>query len=229
MVCFLFITPLATISGWLCLRGAVDHLHFSSRLEAVGLIALTVALFTIYLFWTLVSMTRDHGVGGSGWQHCHHWLPHICNTSHLPKWRQTSQCWQGTHVVWRHWGGGENMNENAHTNKPQGRSHQIEESQVPSPHHTCPVRSSPGDWDSNWCKAWGLLSCCFLLLLGSLMVGYEWLSMQPSAEIMNPACCLLPSCTLTWPKSLLDMALPDHYSVCWDIDSAAHKSTNLSS
>ncbi|MBN3318388.1 MARH3 ligase, partial [Atractosteus spatula] len=55
MVCFFFITPLATISGWLCLRGAVDHLHFSSRLEAVGLIALTVALFTIYLFWTLVS------------------------------------------------------------------------------------------------------------------------------------------------------------------------------
>ncbi|XP_078251712.1 E3 ubiquitin-protein ligase MARCHF3-like [Rhinoraja longicauda] len=55
MVCFLFITPLATISGWLCLRGAVDHLHFSSRLEAIGLIALTVALFTIYLFWTLVS------------------------------------------------------------------------------------------------------------------------------------------------------------------------------
>ncbi|XP_069633058.1 E3 ubiquitin-protein ligase MARCHF3 isoform X2 [Haliaeetus albicilla] len=55
MVCFLFITPLATISGWLCLRGAVDHLHFSSRLEAVGLIALTVALFTIYLFWTLES------------------------------------------------------------------------------------------------------------------------------------------------------------------------------
>ncbi|XP_069749111.1 E3 ubiquitin-protein ligase MARCHF3-like [Narcine bancroftii] len=55
MLCFLFITPLATVSGWLCLRGAVDHLHFSSRLEAIGLIALTVALFTIYLFWTLVS------------------------------------------------------------------------------------------------------------------------------------------------------------------------------
>ncbi|POI31266.1 hypothetical protein CIB84_004983, partial [Bambusicola thoracicus] len=53
MVCFLFITPLATVSGWLCLRGALDHLHFSSRLEAVGLIALTIALFTIYLFWTL--------------------------------------------------------------------------------------------------------------------------------------------------------------------------------
>lgn len=64
MVCFLFITPLATISGWLCLRGAVDHLHFSSRLEAVGLIALTVALFTIYLFWTLVSTACGWGRGG---------------------------------------------------------------------------------------------------------------------------------------------------------------------
>lgn len=63
MVCFLLITPLATISGWLCLRGAVDHLHFSSRLEAVGLIALTVALFTIYLFWTLV---RSGGGGSDG-------------------------------------------------------------------------------------------------------------------------------------------------------------------
>ncbi|CAJ1070992.1 E3 ubiquitin-protein ligase MARCH3-like [Xyrichtys novacula] len=56
LVCFLLITPLASVSGWLCLRGAIDHLHFSSRLEAMGLIALTVALFTIYLFWTLVSL-----------------------------------------------------------------------------------------------------------------------------------------------------------------------------
>lgn len=67
MVCFLLITPLATISGWLCLRGAIDHLHFSSRLEAVGLIALTVALFTIYLFWTLVSL-RYHCRLYNEWQ-----------------------------------------------------------------------------------------------------------------------------------------------------------------
>ncbi|XP_064355957.1 E3 ubiquitin-protein ligase MARCHF3-like isoform X2 [Dromaius novaehollandiae] len=65
MVCFLFITPLATISGWLCLRGAVDHLHFSSRLEAVGLIALTVALFTIYLFWTLFNSSQHDGTANS--------------------------------------------------------------------------------------------------------------------------------------------------------------------
>uniref|UniRef100_A0A3Q2PU34 E3 ubiquitin-protein ligase MARCHF2 n=1 Tax=Fundulus heteroclitus TaxID=8078 RepID=A0A3Q2PU34_FUNHE len=58
MACFLLITPLAAISGWLCLRGAQDHLQLKSRLEAVGLIALTIALFTIYILWTLVSTDR---------------------------------------------------------------------------------------------------------------------------------------------------------------------------
>ena len=86
MVCFLFITPLATISGWLCLRGAVDHLHFSSRLEAVGLIALTVALFTIYLFWTLVSMARSPGIAAGGcWQQpAGMAFLLVCSSSHLP-------------------------------------------------------------------------------------------------------------------------------------------------
>ncbi|XP_025149161.1 E3 ubiquitin-protein ligase MARCHF2 isoform X3 [Bubalus kerabau] len=54
VVCFLFITPLAAISGWLCLRGAQDHLRLHSHLEALGLIALTIALFTIYVLWTLI-------------------------------------------------------------------------------------------------------------------------------------------------------------------------------
>lgn len=58
MVCFLFITPLAAISGWLCLRGAQDHLQLRSWLQAVGLIALTIALFTIYVLWTLVNKTK---------------------------------------------------------------------------------------------------------------------------------------------------------------------------
>ena len=63
MACFLLITPLAAISGWLCLRGAQDHLQLRSRLEALGLIALTIALFTIYILWTLVlslSLTHTH-------------------------------------------------------------------------------------------------------------------------------------------------------------------------
>lgn len=56
-VCFLFITPLAAISGWLCLKGAQDHLQLGSWLQAVGLITLTIALFTIYVLWTLVNVT----------------------------------------------------------------------------------------------------------------------------------------------------------------------------
>uniref|UniRef100_A0A1A8KFY9 E3 ubiquitin-protein ligase MARCHF2 n=2 Tax=Nothobranchius kuhntae TaxID=321403 RepID=A0A1A8KFY9_NOTKU len=67
MVCFLFITPLAAISGWLCLRGAQDHLHLGSWLQAVGLIALTIALFTIYVLWTLVSF-RYHCQLYSEWR-----------------------------------------------------------------------------------------------------------------------------------------------------------------
>ncbi|KAM7013043.1 E3 ubiquitin-protein ligase MARCHF2 isoform 1-T1 [Tautogolabrus adspersus] len=67
MVCFLFITPLAAISGWLCLRGAQDHLQLGSWLQAVGLIALTIALFTIYVLWTLVSF-RYHCQLYSEWR-----------------------------------------------------------------------------------------------------------------------------------------------------------------
>ncbi|KAF7664926.1 hypothetical protein LDENG_00162230 [Lucifuga dentata] len=67
MVCFLFITPLAAISGWLCLRGAQDHLQMGSWMQAVGLIALTIALFTIYVLWTLVSF-RYHCQLYSEWR-----------------------------------------------------------------------------------------------------------------------------------------------------------------
>lgn len=67
VVCFLFITPLAAISGWLCLRGAQDHLRLHSHLEALGLIALTITLFTIYVLWTLVSF-RYHCQLYSEWR-----------------------------------------------------------------------------------------------------------------------------------------------------------------
>lgn len=53
-ICFLFITPLASLSGWLCVQGAMD-LYYSNGMEAMGLIVLTLTLFTIYLFWTVVS------------------------------------------------------------------------------------------------------------------------------------------------------------------------------
>ncbi|XP_023669825.2 E3 ubiquitin-protein ligase MARCHF3 [Paramormyrops kingsleyae] len=54
-LCFTFITPLASLSGWLCVRGAVDLYH-SSSMEAAGLLVLTAALLVIYLFWTTVSL-----------------------------------------------------------------------------------------------------------------------------------------------------------------------------
>ncbi|XP_026150124.1 E3 ubiquitin-protein ligase MARCH3 [Mastacembelus armatus] len=54
-VCFLFITPLASLSGWLCVQGAMD-LYYTNGMEALGLLVLTVALFTIYIFWTVVSV-----------------------------------------------------------------------------------------------------------------------------------------------------------------------------
>ncbi|XP_068434704.1 E3 ubiquitin-protein ligase MARCHF3-like [Clinocottus analis] len=52
---FLFITPLASLSGWLCVQGALD-LYYTNGMEALGLLVLTLALFTIYVFWTLVSV-----------------------------------------------------------------------------------------------------------------------------------------------------------------------------
>ncbi|XP_056599230.1 E3 ubiquitin-protein ligase MARCHF3 [Triplophysa dalaica] len=55
MICFLLITPLASLSGWLCVQGAMD-LYYSNGMEAIGLIVLTMTLFTIYLFWTIVSL-----------------------------------------------------------------------------------------------------------------------------------------------------------------------------
>ncbi|KAG9266548.1 E3 ubiquitin-protein ligase MARCHF3 [Astyanax mexicanus] len=55
VICFLFITPLASLSGWLCVQGALD-LYYSNGMEAFGLLMLTLALFTIYLFWTVVSL-----------------------------------------------------------------------------------------------------------------------------------------------------------------------------
>ncbi|KAM8894721.1 uncharacterized protein AB9W97_011191 isoform 3-T3 [Spinachia spinachia] len=51
-VCFLFITPLAGLSGWLCVQGAME-LYYTNGMEALGLLVLTLALFSIYVFWTL--------------------------------------------------------------------------------------------------------------------------------------------------------------------------------
>ncbi|XP_063337084.1 E3 ubiquitin-protein ligase MARCHF3 [Pelmatolapia mariae] len=53
--CFLFITPLASLSGWLCVQGAME-LYYTNGTEALGLLVLTLALIIIYVFWTVVSV-----------------------------------------------------------------------------------------------------------------------------------------------------------------------------
>lgn len=63
VICFLFITPLASLSGWLCVQGAMD-LYYSNGTEAIGLILLTMTLFTIYLFWTIVSVAGWWSLSG---------------------------------------------------------------------------------------------------------------------------------------------------------------------
>ncbi|KAJ0001582.1 hypothetical protein NQD34_001378 [Periophthalmus magnuspinnatus] len=55
VLCFLFITPLSSVSGWLCVQGARD-LYSTNTAEALGLMLLTVSLFTIYIFWSIVSV-----------------------------------------------------------------------------------------------------------------------------------------------------------------------------
>ncbi|XP_061539010.1 E3 ubiquitin-protein ligase MARCHF2-like [Phycodurus eques] len=67
IVCFLFVTPLATISGWLCLKGVSDDLHIGSLLQNTGLISLTLVLFTIYILWTMVCL-RYHCKMYSEWR-----------------------------------------------------------------------------------------------------------------------------------------------------------------
>ncbi|XP_077391398.1 E3 ubiquitin-protein ligase MARCHF2-like [Festucalex cinctus] len=67
IVCFLFVTPLATISGWLCLKGVKDDLQLGSLLQNTGLISLTLVLFTIYSLWTTVCL-RFHCKLYSDWR-----------------------------------------------------------------------------------------------------------------------------------------------------------------
>ncbi|XP_074651687.1 uncharacterized protein LOC141906339 [Tubulanus polymorphus] len=56
-VCFVLLTPLAVVSAWLCITGA---LHYSSieggNWEAIGLIGLTCFLLLIYLVWCSVAI-----------------------------------------------------------------------------------------------------------------------------------------------------------------------------
>merc|ERR1711874_445363 len=54
-VCFLLLTPLTTISAYLCASGASYYFHIKKS-EAVGLLALASMLIFIYLIWLLLTV-----------------------------------------------------------------------------------------------------------------------------------------------------------------------------
>ncbi|KAJ8387738.1 hypothetical protein AAFF_G00150390 [Aldrovandia affinis] len=67
MLCYLFITVLTVIIGWLCLWGAHDQLLFNGWLEALSFVILTIALFVTFVLWTLLSF-RHHSRLYSEWR-----------------------------------------------------------------------------------------------------------------------------------------------------------------
>jgi len=56
LVCFMLLTPLTTISAYLCASGASYYLHQIKKSEAVGLLALASILVFIYLIWLLLTI-----------------------------------------------------------------------------------------------------------------------------------------------------------------------------
>lgn len=56
LVCFFILTPLAVISAWLCIVGAVRYKQWENKWEAIGLVMLTCFLIFIYLTWCAVSL-----------------------------------------------------------------------------------------------------------------------------------------------------------------------------
>ncbi|XP_076352646.1 E3 ubiquitin-protein ligase MARCHF3-like [Tachypleus tridentatus] len=64
LICFLLLTPLATVSGWLCIEGArYYNFNRTSTWESVGLIMLTVFLVIVYFIWITVSLRLRTLVG----------------------------------------------------------------------------------------------------------------------------------------------------------------------
>jgi len=55
-ICFVFLTPLATLSAYLCASGAVFYFEQNKTSEAVGLICLSSLLVIIYAVWLTLSI-----------------------------------------------------------------------------------------------------------------------------------------------------------------------------
>ena len=64
LACFVMLTPLAGVSSWLCLSGAIHYSKFEkTKWETAGLITLAVFLILIYAVWCMVSSCQVHFIG----------------------------------------------------------------------------------------------------------------------------------------------------------------------
>jgi hypothetical protein len=56
LICFFVLTPLALVSAWLCIVGALRYKQWENKWEAIGLVLLTFFLMFIYLTWCIISL-----------------------------------------------------------------------------------------------------------------------------------------------------------------------------
>ena len=67
LICFFVLTPLAVVSAWLCIVGALRYKQWENKWEAIGLVILTCFLMFIYLTWCIISL-RYHVKVFKEWQ-----------------------------------------------------------------------------------------------------------------------------------------------------------------
>ncbi|XP_064485243.1 E3 ubiquitin-protein ligase MARCHF2-like [Ornithodoros turicata] len=82
IACFALLTPLAGISGLLCLHGAVRQSSHRRLWEAIGLMLLAILLFTVYTVWSFLTF-RFHYTNWKQWQRENPCIRIVCPTRNV--------------------------------------------------------------------------------------------------------------------------------------------------
>jgi len=82
-ICFMLLTPLTTISAYLCASGASYYFHQIKKSEAVGLLTLASLLILIYLIWLLLTI-RYHFQVWFKWRNTNQEIRLLDVSSNLP-------------------------------------------------------------------------------------------------------------------------------------------------
>ncbi|GAB6024982.1 E3 ubiquitin-protein ligase MARCHF3 [Chamberlinius hualienensis] len=70
VLCFILLTPLATVSSYLCFTGANSYSSWNVKWEASGLICLSIMLIAIYMTWCAITV-RYHLINWRRWRSTH--------------------------------------------------------------------------------------------------------------------------------------------------------------